>query len=88
MTAYHASFHDSGSSISNPITISDSPPLPPTSSNPPAPTSPPISTRTRSHDPSTCEHRYLTWWETTIDGIIKMCDRCHQTFKEPFKNSQ
>src|SRR5687767_12512862 len=96
-----------GSSSLNPIIISDSPslPIPSTSSNPPVPASPPISTRTRSHDPSlglirtrsshllipstlsqkereqeaerlrpTCEHKSLTWWETHVDGIVKMCD--------------
>ena len=119
MTAYHASFHDSGSSISNPITISDSPPLPSTFSNPSAPTSPPISFRTRSHDPSiglirtrdshliipstlsqeereqeaerlrpTCEHKYLFWWETHVDGIVEKCERCYQLFKKPFPNSK
>ena len=49
-----ASFHKMSSSFSNPIIISDSPspPIPLISSNPSAPTSPPILIRTRSHDPS------------------------------------
>lgn len=48
MTAYQASFQDPGSSTSNPITISDSPSIPSTSANPPPPTSPPVSSRTRA----------------------------------------
>ena len=114
-----ASFHKISSSSSNPILISDSPPPSSIPSNSPIPISPPISTRTRSHDSSfglirtrsshllipftlsqkereqraeqlrsTCEHKSLTWWETHIDGIVKMCDRCYQTFKEPNKNPQ
>ena len=51
MITYQATFHNSGSSFSNPITISNSPSLPSTSSNPPVSTSP-ISSRTRSHDPT------------------------------------
>ena len=86
MTTFHTSFHNPGSSTLNPITISDSPPLPSTSSNPPVLTSSLISSRTRSRDPSTCEHKSLVWWETTLDGIIKKCDWCYQNFKEPFKN--
>ena len=86
MTTFHTSFHNPGSSTLNPITISDSPPLSSTSSNPPVLTSSPISSRTRSRDPSTCEHKCLVWWETTLDGIIKKCDWCYQNFKEPFKN--
>ena len=113
-----ASFHKMSSSSLNPIIIPDSPPLPSTFSNPSASTSPPISTRTRSHDPSlglirtrsshllipstlsqrereqeaerlrpTCEHKYLFWWETHVDGIVKKCKRCLQTFKKPFSKS-
>jgi len=49
-----ATFHNMSSSSYTPIIISDSPSpsILSTFSNPPAPTSPPISTRTRSHDPS------------------------------------
>src|ERR1043165_4630503 len=86
MTTFHASFHNPGSSILSPITISDFPPLPSTSSNPPVLTSSPISLRTHSRDPSTCEHKCLVWWKTTLDGIIKKCVWCYQDFKEPLKN--
>ena len=81
-------FHNISSSTLNPIIISDSPPLPSTSPNPSIPTFSPISSRTRSRHPSTCEHKRLVWWETTLDGIIKKYDWCYQTFEEPHKNSQ
>ena len=45
-----ATFHNIGSSTLNPITISNSPPLPSSSANPPASTSSPISSRTRSRN--------------------------------------
>src|ERR1043165_3964815 len=88
MTTFHTSFHNPRSSILSLITISDSPPLPSTFPNLPVLTSSPISSRICSRDPSTCEHKCLVWWETTLDGIIKKCDWCYQNFKEPFKNPQ
>ena len=86
MTSFYTSFHNPGSSILSPITISNSPPLPSIFSNPFILTSSSIFSRTRSRDPSTCEHKCLVWWETTLDDIIKKCDWCYQNFKEPFKN--
>ena len=87
MTTFYVSFHNSDSSTLSFITISDSPPLPSTSSNPSVFTSSPIVSRTHSRNSSTCEHKCLVWWKTTLDGIIKKYDWCYQNFKEPFKNS-
>ena len=85
MTTFHTSFHNPSSSTLSPITISDSSPFPSTSSNPPVLTSSLISSRTRSRDPSTCEHKCLVWWEITLDGIIKKCDWCYQNLKNLLK---